>query len=69
MEGNLVVDGVLASCYADFDQDLAHVTMIPMQLFSRVMMWVMGNDTGFPVYVSIVRELGILMLPDGLFWG
>ena len=33
-EGNIVVDGVLASCYASFDHDLAHITMAPIQLFS-----------------------------------
>ena len=28
-EGNIVVDGVLASCYASFDHDLAHIAMVP----------------------------------------
>ena len=69
LEGKIIVDGVLASCYADFQQDLAHIAMKPMQQFSKVMEWILGNDTGFPVYVSIARELGILMLPDGLLWG
>ena len=27
MEGNIVVDEVLASCYASFDHSLAHFTM------------------------------------------
>ena len=69
VEGKIIVDGVLASCYADFHQDLAYVAMIPMQQFSKVMEWTLGNDTGFPVYVSIARKIGMLMLPDGLFWG
>ena len=69
MEGKIKVDGVLASCYADFHQDLAHVVIVPMQQFSNVIEWILGNDSGFPVYVSIARELGILMLPDRLFWG
>ena len=30
MKGNIVVDGVLASCYASFDHDLAHFVMTPM---------------------------------------
>ena len=68
MEGKIIVDGILASCYADFHQDLAHLSVIPIQQFSKVMEWILGNDTGFPVYVSIARELGMLMLPDGLFW-
>ena len=61
--GKIVVDGVLASCYADFDHELAHFTMTPMQRFPDVMVWIFGEDTGFPVFVSTIRELGMLMLP------
>ena len=35
MEGNIIVDGVLASCYASFDHDLAHIAMAPMQWIPR----------------------------------
>ena len=57
-EGRIIVDGILASCYADFHQDLAHVAMIPMQPFSKVMGLILGNDTGFPVYVNIAMRTG-----------
>ena len=67
-EGKILVDGVLASCYADFHHDLAHLTMAPMQKFSAVMNWIFGVDTGYPVYVSIARQMGLLMLSDGHFW-
>ena len=67
-EGKILVDRVLASCYADFNHHLAHLTMAPMQIFSVVLEWLVGNDTGFPVYVSIARQLGLLMLSDGHFW-
>ena len=30
MNGNMMVDRVLASCYAFFDHDLAHITMTPI---------------------------------------
>ena len=30
-----MVDGVLVSCYADFDHDLAHITITPMQKFAE----------------------------------
>ena len=29
-DGNIVVDQILASCYASFDHDLAHLMMMPM---------------------------------------
>ena len=36
-EGKVIVDGVLASCYAGFDHDLAHFLMSPMQPLSEVL--------------------------------
>ena len=68
-EGRIIVNGVLASCYADSHHDLAHVAMIPMYMLSNILHWIFGNDTGFPVYVSTARKLGMLMLPDEHFWG
>ena len=68
-EGKIVVDGVLTSCYADFDHDLSHLIMTPMQLIPTILGWIFGDDMEFPVYVSTARELGILMLPDGHFAG
>ena len=62
------MSGVLASCYADIHHDLAHLTMSPMQRFSAVMEWVLGDDIGFAAYVSTARQLGMMLLPDGHFW-
>ena len=63
-----MVDGVLASCHASVDHDLAHFTMTPVQWIPEVMEWVFGEETGFPVFVSIIRELGMLMLPYGQYF-
>ena len=63
-----MVNGVVASCYADFDHDLAHWIMMPMQRFSEAMMWIFGDDTGFPVFVKTARALGMLILPVENFW-
>ena len=63
-----MVNGVVASCYADFDHVLADLIMIPMERFSEAMMWIFGDDTGFPVYVKTARAVGILMLPVEYFW-
>ena len=62
-EGNIVVDGVLASCYANFDHDLAHFTMTPMQWFPEIMEWIFGEDTRYPVLIDMAIQLGRLMLP------
>ena len=35
-----MVDGMLASCYADFPHDLAHLIVKPMQKFADVMEWI-----------------------------
>ena len=67
-DGNIVVDGILASCYADSDHDFAHFAMTPVQWIPEVMDWIFGEDTGFAVYVSIAKELGILMLPYGEYF-
>ena len=61
-EGNIVVDGVLASCYASFDHDLAHFVMTPMQWFPRVLEWIFGVYHGQPDYVTTAKEFGRLIL-------
>ena len=61
-EGNIMVDGILASCYADFHQDLAHLTMTPLHIFSDKIEWAFGDVSGYPVFVSTVRQLGMLLL-------
>ena len=66
-EGKIIVDGVLASCYAGFDHDLAHFTMSPMQYFSEVLELTFGNDSGYPFYVSAAGRLGIFILTGGIF--
>ena len=67
-EGNIIVDGVLTSCYADFHHDVAHLTMTPMQRLAEALEWVFGADAGFSNYVNIAREFGILLFPDGQNW-
>ena len=68
IEGKIIVDGVLTSCYAGFHHDLAHLTMTPMHRLSRVMKWLFGNDTGLNVFVNTAKELGILLLPMEHLW-
>ena len=63
VEGNIVVDGVLASCYGSFDHDLAHISMKPVQWFPETMEWIFGLDDISPVYVDIAEHFGRFMLP------
>ena len=52
MEGNIVVDGVLASCYASVSHDLAHIGMTPIRWFPRVLEWFLGQDDISSAYVN-----------------
>ena len=64
-EGNLMVDGILASCYASFpDHDMAHFVMSPMRWFPKLMNWIFGEDTEAPAYVKITENFGRWILPD-----
>ena len=60
-----MVDGVLASCYASFDHDVAHLTMTPAQLFPNKIGWIFGEEEGSLAYVNIAKELGRWLLPYG----
>ena len=64
-EGNIVVDGVLASCYASFDHGLAHLAMTPIQWFPKILGWICGEEEGSPDYVGIVKIFGRIILPYG----
>ena len=56
MNGNIVVDGILASCYAFSDHHLAHLTMTPMRFFPDVMDYIFGVvDNGSPGYVALLN--------------
>ena len=64
MEGNIVVEGVLASCYADFHHDLAHLGLIPVQMFPVITECLFGDVAGF---LLVLKELGKILLPDGQY--
>ena len=63
VEGNIVVDGVLASYYAFADHDLAHLVMTPIHLFPNIVEMILGNDNGSPAYVDIITNCGKYLLP------
>ena len=66
MDGNIVVDGVLASCYAFPDHHLAHFGMTPIRLFPGRIKWLLGDDKYSPVFVEIMNHMGEVILPFSL---
>ena len=55
MEGTLLVDGLLASCYASFSHDLVDLALAPVKMFPRMLL-----DDEESVKVDGCRELAIL---------
>ena len=67
-DGNIVVDQMLASCYASFDHDLAHLMMIPMQWYPEKLGFIFGANNEYTGYVSIAKEFGRWVLPYRLLY-
>ena len=65
MEGNIIVDGVLVSCYSSADHDLAHFTMAPMRWFPKIIQWIFGEESGFQGYVRINECIGRWLNANG----
>ena len=60
MEGNIVVDGVLASCYANYDHDISHFAVAPISLMPRLIEAVFNVHNESPGYVSLVDDISAL---------
>ena len=61
MEGNILVDGVLASCYASFNHDIQHVVMKPLLWFPSMMDLLLGEEKAIHSYVTILQHVGEMM--------
>ena len=66
MEGNIVVDGVLASCYPSSDHGMAHLGMAPSRWIPEIVEWILGNDNRLSTYVKIAEYLGKWVIPYGM---
>ena len=64
LEGNIIVDSILASCYPSTNHDLVHFAMTPAIWFPETIKWIFGEGNRFPTYVKIVEEFGKWMLPE-----
>ena len=60
--GNVVVNGVLASCYATANHGMAHFAMMPLQWYPEIIKLVFGNYNGSPTYVGITKDF-VKMIP------
>ena len=63
MQGNIVVDGVLASCYGSYNHDIAHIAMTPMRWFPDLLELIFGREIGSPKFVNIAQNFGEWLLP------
>ena len=63
MEGNIIVGGVLASCYASSDRYVAHIGMTPFRYFPDVIQLVFGTEHGFSAFVKTSEKLTTWISP------
>ena len=61
MEGNILVDGVLASCYASFNHDIQQVVMKPLLWFPSMVDLLLGEEKSLNSYVTILEHVGEMM--------
>ena len=59
-----MVDGVLASCYAFFDHDLAHIAMTPILWFPEMIQWIFGDENGNNLFALTAEDIAKWILPS-----
>ena len=64
MEGNIVVDGVLVSCHAVVDHDIAQIGTKPIQWYRYVLELVFGDENGVSVYINVAKTIGRWLFPQ-----
>ena len=62
----MIVDGVVASCYASGDHDLIHIVMAPFLRFPDKIEGFYGTDKEFSIYVKTWQNLGRWLLSNGV---
>ena len=67
MDGNIMVDGVLASCYAFSDHNMAHMGLTPLRLFPKTVDWIFGVDFDSG-YIKFLENIGTWILPQNLMF-
>ena len=68
-EGNIIVDEVLASCYAStVDHHLAHFVTTPIRWFPDIIQMIFGEEERISAFMRIYEALGLWILPYGHLW-
>ena len=62
MEGNIVVDGILASCYAADDHDMAHFAVTSIAWIPSLIEGIFNVHNESPGYVKLVDDVSALWL-------
>ena len=65
LDGNIVVDGILASCYASLIHDLSHISFKPMQWFPNIIQQIFGEDDEAPAFMKTAKEIKKWFMPYG----
>ena len=66
MDGTIMVDGVLASCYAYSDHDLAHIGTTAIRFFPKLIEWMFGKEDEVQAYLLVANDFAKLaFLPYG----
>ena len=63
MDGNIVVDNILASSYSSVDHDLAHIALLPVRKYPAMTEWIFGEENESSVFFNIVKGISKEMLP------
>ena len=63
IEGNIVVDGILASCYP-VHHDLTHIVMTPILWFPGTIQSIFGENNGYQTYVNIFEVVSMWVGPN-----
>ena len=66
MEGNIIVDGVLTSCYGIVDHDIVQIVMKPIQWYPNIIESVFGDENGVPIFLSVAQNFGRRVLPQAV---
>ena len=70
IEGNILVDGILASCYASSHHDLGHLALAPLRYFPKLMDLIFGQSNNYPGYVKVLEDFGKMLSPyNGYTYG
>ena len=66
-EGNILVDGILASCYASSHHDLGHLALAPIRYLLTLMDCMFGQSNDYPGYVKLIEDFEKIMSPNSMY--